>query len=47
MGQRCKKTRLLVVDWPYDLMIGCSTPFHLIGECKVVSKLIEEFSVEF
>jgi hypothetical protein len=28
-------------------MIGCSKPFHLIGACKVVSKLIEEFVVEF
>lgn len=28
-------------------MIGCSKPFHLVGACKVVSKLIEEFVVEF
>jgi hypothetical protein len=28
-------------------MTGCSEPFHLIGACKVASKLIEEFVVEF
>jgi hypothetical protein len=47
MGERCKKTRLLVVNWPFDLMIGCFKPFHLTCACKVDSKFIEKFVVEF